>query len=74
MHHQVQVLVKNQTSEPLEAPIRTSTKRTQVNTAAQRMRVGTAVSEYYADDQEKLQPSYVQNHTVQARKKILVLK
>ena len=48
MHHQVQVLVKNQTSEPLEAPIRTSTKRTQVNTAAQRMQVETTVLEYCA--------------------------
>jgi len=70
----VQELTKNQASEPLEAPVRTAAKRMLVNTAAQRMRVGTFVSEYCADAQEKLQPSYVQNHTVQARKKILVPK
>ena len=54
MHHQVQVLVKNQTSEPLEAPIRTSTKRTQVNTAAQKIQVEIVVSEYCVAAQKKL--------------------
>ena len=53
MHHQVQVLVKNQVLEPLEAPVRTAAKRTKINTAAQRMQVETAVSEYCAAAQEK---------------------
>ena len=74
MHHQVQVLVKNQTSEPLEAPIRTSTKRTQVNTAAQKIQVETVVSEYCAAAQKKLQSSCVESHAIQTRKKILAPK
>ena len=74
MHDRVQVLEKNKASEPLEAPVRTVVKRIQVNTAAQRMQVGSAVSEYRATAVEKLQPSCVQNHTVQARKKILAPK
>ena len=74
MHHQVQVLVKNQTSEPLEAPIRTSTKRTQVNTAAQKIQVEIVVSEYCVAAQKKLQSSCVENHAVQTRKKILAPK
>ena len=51
MHHRVQVLVKNQTSEPLEVPVRTAAKRTQVNTAAQRMQVETTVLEYCSGEQ-----------------------
>ena len=48
MHHQVQVLVKNQASEPLEALVRTAAKRMQVKTAAQRMQVETTALEYCA--------------------------
>jgi hypothetical protein len=58
MHHEVQVLVKNQASEPLEASVRTAAKRMQVKTVAQRMQVETTVLEYCAGEQKKLQ-SYV---------------
>ena len=74
MHHRVQVLVKNQTSEPLEVPVRTATKRSQVNTAAQRMQVETTASEYCAAAQKKLQSSCVESHAIQTRKKILAPK
>jgi hypothetical protein len=66
----VYVLVKNQASEPLEAPVRTVAKRTQVNTATQRMQVENVALEYYIVVQDKLQSSCVQNHAVQTRKKI----
>ena len=42
MHHRVQVLVKNQASEPVEASVRT---------AAKRMQVETTVLEYCAGEQ-----------------------
>jgi hypothetical protein len=51
------VSAKNQASDPLEAPVRTTAKRTQVNTVEQRMQVETVASEYGTVAQEKLQSS-----------------